>query len=77
MDALKAFDQSDNVFVAIAHDIALLPIVTWFPNGSINKWKELSWKEKSRWGFLDQLPIEGNEVEAFVLGLVRDGKIVE
>jgi hypothetical protein len=43
--------------MALGHDIGLLPVVQWFPDGSINNWKALEWKERSRWGFLAELPI--------------------
>ena len=73
--ALMEFDDSDNVFVAIAHDVGLVPVVELFPR-YMNKWKELGWKEKSHWGYLSELPVGGKPAEQYVSGLMREGKPV-
>lgn len=44
-------DARDDVFVVVAHDSTLLDVIKFFPNKG-NDWKENGWKEKSRWGFL-------------------------
>lgn len=63
--------------MALAHDIGLLSVVEWFPEGSINNWKELGWKMRSRWGFLAELPIGGEGTDWFVPGLMRNGSIID
>lgn len=45
------FDESEDVFVVIAHDKTLLDVVDFFPNKA-NDWKEKGWKDVSRWRFL-------------------------
>ncbi|KAH8812102.1 metallo-beta-lactamase superfamily protein [Xylogone sp. PMI_703] len=75
VDALREFDDSDSVFVAIAHDVGLIPVVEQFPR-YMNRWKELGWKEKGYWGFLSELPVGGKAVEPYAPGLMREGKIV-
>lgn len=76
VDALVEFDAHPNVMVCIAHDTALLPILDFFPNGTLNDWKQNGWKTKTQWGFLDELPI--NEKPAredhLVPGLMKDGQ---
>ncbi|KAK8233693.1 beta-lactamase-like protein [Phyllosticta capitalensis] len=70
VDALQQFDADPRVFVAIAHDEGLRGVVTWFPHGSLNAWREKGWKEQARWGFLGTLPEEGRSVmEPLVVGL--------
>ncbi|KAF2139274.1 uncharacterized protein K452DRAFT_320428 [Aplosporella prunicola CBS 121167] len=74
---LEAFDADPNVFVCIAHDVGLLRVVDWFPNGTLNEWKEKGWREKSRWGFFNDLPIGGKPArDWYAPGLMRDGKVV-
>ncbi|KAK0658278.1 Cytochrome P450 monooxygenase andK [Lasiodiplodia hormozganensis] len=76
INRLKAFDADPNVFVCIAHDEGLIGVVDWFPNGTITDWKKKGWKERSKWGFLNALPIdEKPAAELFCPGLMRDGKI--
>ncbi|KAL9119228.1 MAG: hypothetical protein Q9187_004217 [Circinaria calcarea] len=76
IDALEEFDADENVLVCIAHDVGLRDAVDWYPNGTGNDWKEKGWKEKSRWEFLNELPIDGKPgKEVLVKGLVRDGRV--
>lgn len=73
VDLLQRFDADPRVFVAIAHDESLRGVVPWFPNKSLNKWKDCGWKEHVRWGFLGTLPRDGRAVdEPLVVGLVGD-----
>ncbi len=74
---LENFDADENVFVCVAHDGGLIPIVDWFPNGTLNDWKAKGWKERSQWGFLNELPIDGKPGrEKLAQGLVKEGKIM-
>ncbi|MCJ1451886.1 hypothetical protein MMC28_002226 [Mycoblastus sanguinarius] len=77
VDRLEEFDADANVFVCVAHDGGLLPVVDWFPKGTINDWKAKGWKEKSQWGFLNELPMDGKPGRPWIApGLVRDGKVL-
>lgn len=54
-----------------------MPVVDWFPNGTLNSWKEKGWKEGSQWGFVNELPIDGKPGRPKIAqGLVKDGKII-
>ena len=59
MNALMEFDADENVMVCIAHDGGLLEVLDWYPDGNINQWKEKGWKERTKWGFVNELPIDG------------------
>ncbi|MCJ1241029.1 hypothetical protein MMC14_009033 [Varicellaria rhodocarpa] len=48
VDALMEFDADENVLVCIAHDGGLLEVLDWYPNGTINQWKEKGWKERTK-----------------------------
>ena len=77
VDRLAEFDADANVFVCVAHDGGLLLVVDWFPHGTLNEWKSKGWKQKSQWGFLNELPRDGNPGRPWIApGLVRDGKVV-
>jgi len=77
INKLEDFDADPNVFVCIAHDEGLNDVVDWFPNGTLNDWKKRGWKEKSLWGFLNTLPMNGKPArENFCPGLMKDGKLV-
>ena len=71
------FDADENVLVCIAHDGGLLGVLDFYPHGDINGWKEKGWKEQTRWGFVNELPVDGRPGrEVLVGGLVRDGEVV-
>ena len=77
VDALQDFDADENVFVCVAHDGGLIPVVDWFPHGTLNTWKEKGWKEKSLWGFLNELPNDGQPGRPWIApGLVKEGKVL-
>lgn len=77
VDKLEQFDADENVFVCVAHDGGLLPIVDWFPNGTLNDWKAKGWKQNSQWGFLNELPIDGKPGRPKLApGLVKDGRVM-
>ena len=75
--SLEELDADANVFVCIAHDGGLLPVVDFFPHGTINDWKRRGWKEWTKWGFLNELPVDGKPAKPWIApGLVKDGKVV-
>ncbi|KIK54099.1 hypothetical protein GYMLUDRAFT_88244 [Collybiopsis luxurians FD-317 M1] len=53
---LQTFDAHPDVFVITAHDMTLEGIITLYPE-SVDNWKELGWKPKAAWAFLQ----EGNK----------------
>lgn len=78
VDRLEEFDADDNVFVCVAHDGGLIPVCDWFPNGTLNDWKAKGWKEKSKWGFLNELPIDEKPGRApLVSGLIKDENFID
>ena len=75
--SLEAFDADENVFVCVAHDGGLLPVVDFFPNGTMTDWKKKGWKERSKWGFLNELPIDGKPPKPWIApGRVKEGKVL-
>lgn len=77
VDSLQAFDAAPNVLVCIAHEVGLLPILTFFPKGTINDWQSKGWKEATTWGFVNELPVDGKLGRPMLVdGLYRDGKVV-
>ena len=48
---LTEFDADDRVFVVLAHDASLLPIVDFFPKLA-NKWQSQGWADRGRWRFI-------------------------
>lgn len=50
---LGAFDVNDDVFVMLAHDASLFPLVPTHPS-KLNTWKEKGWKRKGVWAFVDE-----------------------
>ena len=69
---LEELDADENVFVCVAHDGGLIPVCDWFPDGTLNDWKAKGWKEKSRWGFLNELPMDGKPGRPLLVsGLMR------
>ncbi|KAK5994320.1 Cytochrome P450 monooxygenase mpaDE' [Cladobotryum mycophilum] len=83
-----AFDEADNVFVALAHDNNLLlkqggkyvlPVLNESPEGDINGWYEAGWKEQLYWSWLGELGKEDKNgdiesMEPHVTGYWKDGK---
>ncbi|GLA01262.1 hypothetical protein AnigIFM60653_011511 [Aspergillus niger] len=78
---LLDFEASDNVLICIAHDTDLLlhlPTLNDSPSSDINSWKEKGWKERLRWGWVNELPRAGRPGrKPLVEGYWRDGKIWE
>lgn len=48
---VQQLDSFDNVFVVLAHDDTICPVVPLFPS-TVNEWKSQGWHEKCRWAFL-------------------------
>jgi hypothetical protein len=66
--------------ICLAHDGALfsvLPLLNERPGENLELWKEAGWKERVRWGFLNELPRKGKPGRAKIVeGLWRDRKRV-
>ncbi|PSN68629.1 Metallo-hydrolase/oxidoreductase [Corynespora cassiicola Philippines] len=71
---LQALDAMDKVLVLIAHDPAVIDVVTFFPEGSANDWYKLGWKDALHWRFLNELPTDVQETRYLVDGTYMDGK---
>lgn len=80
---MQNFDADENVFICLAHDPTLFNVLPLFNNEGVdgkglNEWKERGWKEKSRWGFLNELPRNGKAGrDPVVEGFWRAGKRVD
>ncbi|KAF7300599.1 Metallo-beta-lactamase superfamily protein [Mycena chlorophos] len=61
VDALTVFDGNPDVFVVLAHDSSLLPLFDNKYPVVLNAWKEMGWKERNLWAFLE----EGNPAFRF------------
>ncbi|RDH22963.1 hypothetical protein M747DRAFT_276298 [Aspergillus niger ATCC 13496] len=74
---LMDFEASDNVLICIAHDTDLLlhlPTLNDSPSSDLNSWKEKGWKERLRWGWVNELPRAGRPGrKPLVEGYWRDG----
>ncbi|KAL7939227.1 beta-lactamase-like protein [Trichoderma chlorosporum] len=84
----EAFDEADNVFVALAHDNNLLlkeggkyvlPILNESPQEDINDWYEKGWKHKLHWSWLGDLGKEDKNgdikpMEPHIVGHWKNGK---
>ncbi|CAN9365873.1 unnamed protein product [Alternaria alternata] len=51
INAVRDFDDQDNVFLVAAHDHTVTAVVDTFPR-SANQWKQKGWKEQTKWLFL-------------------------
>lgn len=67
VNALAEFDADENVLVCIAHDPGLKEVCDFFPTASMNDWKAKGWKLRSRWGFLNELPIDGKPGRPYII----------
>lgn len=56
LENVQSFDADPNIFLIIAHDNSLLPVIDLFPF-EVNGWKEEDWKARSRWRFLEDFDI--------------------
>ncbi|RAL00165.1 MBL fold metallo-hydrolase [Aspergillus ibericus CBS 121593] len=78
---LQEFESSPDVLICIAHDTELLrymPTLNDSPSSDLNAWKEKGWKDKIRWGWVNELPRGGRPGrKPLVEGYWRDGKIWE
>lgn len=77
---MQAFDDSEDVLVCIAHDPTLLEVLPIFnktgrDDSGLNVWKEKKWKEKCHWGWLNELPRDGQQGRKLVVeGFWREGR---
>jgi hypothetical protein len=67
VNALAKFDADENVLVCVAHDTGLKEVCDFFPKASMNNWKVMGWKARSQWGFLNELPINGEPGRPWVI----------
>ncbi|KAL1610587.1 hypothetical protein SLS60_002257 [Paraconiothyrium brasiliense] len=51
INAIRGFDDEENVFLVAAHDRSLSEVVQTFPLLA-NQWREKKWKERTKWLFL-------------------------
>ena len=59
---MQEFDASPEVLVCIAHDptlLKVLPVLNDQPDQDLNDWKRREFKEKLLWGWLNDLPRNG------------------
>ncbi|PYH95473.1 hypothetical protein BO71DRAFT_440249 [Aspergillus ellipticus CBS 707.79] len=79
VNKLLEFENSPDVLICIAHDCDLpqyLPTLNESPSSDLNAWKENGWKEKLRWGWVNELPRAGRPGrKPLVEGYWRDGKV--
>ncbi|EGX88114.1 Beta-lactamase-like protein [Cordyceps militaris CM01] len=77
VDKVKILDAQENVLVCLAHDGALMEVLPLYNDNvkaDVNDWKERGYKEKTRWGFLNELPRDGKPGRPpLTVGLWRDG----
>ncbi|KAH7127308.1 fungal-specific transcription factor domain-containing protein [Dactylonectria macrodidyma] len=74
---LAELDANDKVLVLIAHDPSVMGAITFFPDGPLNGWYRAGWKQKLRWGFLDELPVDGKPGKYLVDGTYMDGSLIK
>ncbi|KAJ7512048.1 hypothetical protein B0H11DRAFT_2213849 [Mycena galericulata] len=53
LNKLGQFDADPNVFVVLAHDESLIPVVGPFPT-LLDEWQAKGWKELVTWAFVDE-----------------------
>jgi hypothetical protein len=64
--------------VVIAHDPTSLDVFDFFPSGTLNDWQKKGWKKSSHWGFLSELPYNGERIREQLLdGLYKAGEKVK
>ncbi|KAJ4159848.1 uncharacterized protein LMH87_007787 [Akanthomyces muscarius] len=80
VDKVKILDAQKNIFVCLAHDRALmevLPLYNRNVDAVINDWNNCGYKEKTRWGFLNELPRDRKPGRPLLTeGLWRNGNKV-
>lgn len=77
VNRLISFDVHPNVMVCLAHDETLLkklPTLNNNPNDDLNSWKSRGYKDKVRWGWLNDMPRNGQAGKKFAIeGFWRNG----
>ncbi|KAI5365582.1 hypothetical protein J4E82_011376 [Alternaria postmessia] len=51
IDAVRNFDDQDNIFLVAAHDHTVSGVIDTFPQ-SANQWKQKGWKDEAKWLFI-------------------------
>jgi glyoxylase-like metal-dependent hydrolase (beta-lactamase superfamily II) len=78
---LQRFDAHPDVLVCIAHDPMLIKVLHFLndqPDKDLNDWQETGLKEKAQWGWLNELPRDGQPGrEMYVEGVWKEGALVE
>lgn len=77
IERVKALDVCESVLVLITHDPAVMKVLPLYPGRELNGWYEARWKGRLRWGFLDELPVEGKTREYLVDGTYVEGRLVK
>ncbi|PYH44766.1 MBL fold metallo-hydrolase [Aspergillus saccharolyticus JOP 1030-1] len=81
VDQLRRIDASSHVLICIAHDpdlLRYLPTLNQRPGQDLNQWMREGWKEKVRWGWVNELPRAGKPGrKPIVEGFWREGEIWE
>ncbi|KAL7902897.1 hypothetical protein HDV63DRAFT_107676 [Trichoderma sp. SZMC 28014] len=87
----EAFDEAENVFIALCHDLSLLaeengkpvlPTLNHDPQRDLNSWYQNGWKDKLYWTWVGQLGKEDNNGkiqtrEPLITGFWMNGKKYE
>ena len=77
IDRMTGVDADPNILICLAHDSDLPSILNFFPEGTLNAWKEKGWKEKSRWTFLNELPVDGQPGRPWLVpGVIKEGHVL-
>jgi hypothetical protein len=79
---MQAFDESPDIVVCIAHDPTLLQVLPFLnddPTKDLNDWQTQGYKEKAKWGWLNELPRNNQQPgrPMLVKGVRRNGELVE
>ncbi|KAF2628508.1 Metallo-hydrolase/oxidoreductase [Macroventuria anomochaeta] len=81
IEELQRFDAHPDVLVCIAHDSTLLRVLPFLNDQhekDLNDWQDQGYKEKARWGWLNELPRQGKPGrEMYVQGVRQNGELVE
>lgn len=70
---LQKLDAHEHVLVLIAHDPSIMDVIPFYPHGLLNDWHAAGFKKRLRWGFLDELPVQGKEKRYLVDGTYMNG----
>jgi hypothetical protein len=84
VNKLTEYDAHPDIFVCVAHDRALVEVLPLFnnnPQADINDWQAQGYKNKTVWGFLNELPRQGRQGRPgrppLILGFWREGELIQ